>query len=366
MSPILKKNLYSSEAYFEHVCHDIDSAQRGDRVLSTTMAFDAHYPAVSKVLTSLGKAAQRGVVTDLQVDANAFMDLRHGWPGPLVSGTRLENRHHAKPFREQYEHLTHLQEQGVTVTITNPPERRFQSPFTGRSHIKTTIINDLVYMGGCNLHAPHSDCMVSWRDKTSANWLYNLMIARDSQPQTLTAWGTHDLRQTLDSQSELILDVGVTHQSAIYDEALAAIDRAKEWLVITCQYFPHSTTAKHLREAHRRGVKVLPIFNHYRAHSLINRPLQFGVTQRERLRMPASFFAGQLPPGANYLHAKVLASEQEVFVGSHNYIPTGVTFGTAELALHSKDPALSQGLVRLVINQTGITIPEYFAFLQAT
>ena len=72
---------------------------------------------------------------------------------------------------------------------------------------------------------------------------------------------------------------------------------------------------------------------------------------RERMRnLPEHFFAGRLGKLVPKLHAKVLASEKAAIVGSHNYVIQGVNFGTAELALHSMDPAFALA-VRNFTNQ---------------
>lgn len=202
--------------------------------------------------------------------------------------------------------------------------------------------------------------MVRRENPRLANWLYNLMQRRVQEPQTRKAWGNHDMRFSLSDEDEYILDVGARNQSAIYDEALDVIDRAEQWLLITCQYSFAGKTARHLRAAYKRGVRVLPIFNHFSQHGFPGNLLQGGVTATERRRMPKRFFDTQIPKSQTYAHIKVLASEHETMVGSHNYINAGVRFGTAELALHSKDPAFARGLAQFALDETRIIAPTGF------
>lgn len=357
------KTVYSTEAYFEQLCEDIDSAQQGDRVLLTTMTFETAEPRLVQVMRSLGSAVKRGAAVDLQVDAYPFMLSRGVHPGPLWRSTApLEKQKLSKPFQPLYEPLSFLSEAGATVTITNPPTRAHQIASIGRSHIKISVINDVTYQGGCNMNALHTDCMVRRESPRLADWLYNLMRRRTVQPHSRKAWGNHDMRLALTDEDEYILDVGVRNQSAIYDEALDVIDRAEKWLLITCQYSFAGKTARHLQAAYKRGVNVLPIFNHSSHHDFPGNLLQGSVTATERFRMPQRFFESQIPKSRTYAHIKVLASESESMVGSHNYINAGVRFGTAELALHSKDPAFTRGLAQFTLGETMIKAPaDFFA-----
>ena len=48
-----------------------------------------------------------------------------------------------------------------------------------------------------------------------------------------------------------------------------------------------------------------------------------------------------LSASAPKLHAKLLATDQGVMIGSHNYVKFGVSVGTAEITLKSSDPQLA-------------------------
>jgi len=344
---------YATTEYYQKLIKDITGAPSGSRILLATMAFDPKNPVIALLSSALDAAAQRGCQVTLEIDAYVFLVDEDKRPGPLFYRNSLPSKL-SGIFADIQASVTMLRNSGVDVVITNPPSRHLSSPFAGRSHIKASLINDVVYLGGCNLSSMHSDIMVRWQDAQTANWLYTLLQSRSENPRSLEAFGKTDIRQPLDSTSEIIIDVGVKHQSAIYKQALETIDSAKEWLVITCQYFPNSVTAKHLKQAHDRGVKVYPIFNHYSAHSNVHAYLQHAVTTRERLRMPTSFFLGELKRGDNYLHAKVLATENEAMIGSHNYVTAGVNFGTAEIALHVQNAGFSKAAARCILDETNL------------
>jgi phosphatidylserine/phosphatidylglycerophosphate/cardiolipin synthase-like enzyme len=326
------------------------------------MSYELHEQQIIELMNAVTESAKRGVNIIVQVDANSFLEDTQGRLGPLFWHGKLSEKM-PKVWQTIYDSLNRLRDAGAEVVITNMPTHAFAGPMIGRSHIKTSVINDKVYIGGCNLSDMHLDIMAAWQDADTADWLFELMKRRIENPKTLQAFGLQDLQHKVSDAAEIILDVGVKKQSAIYEEALRVIDRAQEWLVITCQFFPHSTTAQHLKQAHDRGVRVIPIFNHYKAHSLMSRPVQYGVRTRERLRMPASFFDTELAPDTRYLHAKLIATEREAIIGSHNYIPEGINFGTAEIALHNKTAAFSHAAVQLIVEEVGLKQSPSLSFL---
>lgn len=364
IAPIVSTSttFYATREYHEQLLSDINATAAGDRVLLVTMSYDPSEPTIQELAVTLEACAMRGVSITLQIDAHNFLEGEKWHVGPLFWHKHLPAQM-PHNFKHITDSLTRLESAGVNVIVTNMPHRPLSVPMAGRSHIKTSIINDKIYLGGRNLNNLELDIMAAWEDSATADWLFELLGKRVTKPKTQEALGIHDIHHQMSPNAEIIIDVGVKRQSAIYKEALAAIDRAEEWIIITCQYFPNSTTAKHLKKAADRGVHVIPIFNHYKAHSPINRPLQHAVTARERLRMPVSFFDHELAPDATYLHAKLIATEQEALIGSHNYVTAGVNFGTAEIALHNKTAAFSQAAAQLIVEEVGLAQSPGLSFL---
>lgn len=353
---------FATREYFEKLIQDINKTKAGDRVLLATMAYNPEPHILATVMQSLERAADRGVTVHFFSDAFNFLQNIGGHMGPLWWNTKMPAKLYGE-YKFINDSLQSLESHGVHSIITNIPRRRFTSPFSGRSHIKASIINDTIYLGGCNIEQQYIDIMTRWTNAQDAQWLYDLLLQREKNPQTIGAFGPHDMTHAIDESTDIIVDVGIRGQSAIYEQALATIDAAREWIIITCQYFPNSTTAKHLKMAHDRGVNVFPIFNHYSSHSKPKNILQHAVTGSERLRMPRSFFNHELAPGGTYLHAKLIATEQEAILGSHNYVTAGVNFGTAEIALHKKDSDFSKAAVRLILAETNLASHPDFSFL---
>jgi phosphatidylserine/phosphatidylglycerophosphate/cardiolipin synthase-like enzyme len=264
-------------------------------------------------------------------------------PGPLFLRTRLPAN---LPVRQRqcYHALQSLQSAGATCCITNIPSRRLRVPQAGRSHIKAAVVGRSSYVGGCNLSKPQElDVMVRFQDEAMAKTLAGWLACIAEAGTTRQAFQDVDTECALSGGRRLLLDAGVPGQSLVYDEALELIDTAKEWIYLTCQYFPGGTTAKHLAAAQARGVAVHIAHSHPAVHGP-QAPFHHLYRLRERVRHSAPLFSGQLSRKTPNIHAKILASERGVLVGSHNYVVQGVALGTAELALFSPDPDFAQAL----------------------
>lgn len=343
---------YNRPNYFAELTRLCDTAGAGDRILVASMNFEpTHIP---ELVTALAHASKRGADVRLIFDAYTITYANRtaarigafAWPGV---NPRLQSRNH----RAITSAVAYLQQHGVRCAITNQPHTKIAAPFVGRSHIKTAVVNDRVFIGGHNLHEPTElDEMVSFVDPPTADWLHAEMSKLLDKPYTLQAFGAHDITHTIDANTTLLLDVGVKGQSIILQNALDVIDQAQKTLLITCQYFPNGQTAFALARALQRGVDVTVLYNRPSKHGLVESPAQFASEGRERLRMPKELFRHQLSVRTPFMHAKVLASEHEAMVGSHNYIGVGVAFGTAELAMRRKDPQFAQAAADFIRNQT--------------
>lgn len=356
MQPSLATSSFDAltkEQYFRDLIKWLKRTKSGDRALLTTMTIDPAELLVQDIVHELVQAAERGVIVDFAYDAYCYLiNPLTKQPGPLyIRGTLPES---PKGVFAAMQHIAaRIEAAGGTVALTNLPLRRQSNPFSGRSHIKTAVINDRIYIGGCNLTAAEDiDLMTTFTHATTATWLYDTMKDAIHAPTIRESLQSIDQQYPIDATTTLLLDAGIRNQSAIYEHALRFIDEATDWLTMTCQYFPNDQTATRLLAAHRRGVKVKILYNNPRKHAgLQHKLLQSIVHERERIRLPASFFANQLAASNHFIHAKVLASEQGALIGSHNYVKSGVRFGTAELALLRYDPAFSHILAKSIDDQ---------------
>jgi phosphatidylserine/phosphatidylglycerophosphate/cardiolipin synthase-like enzyme len=135
------------------------------------------------------------------------------------------------------------------------------------------------------------------------------------------------------------------------DRALEIIDAARTDLLLTCQFFPHGPTAKHMARAIDRGARLRAFYNHPMQHRAPLNALYGLAAWRVRRAGPFEFSKHRLPRKHAYLHAKILTSERAALISSHNYMITGVQFGTAEIGLISTDPAFVRELNATLLRQ---------------
>lgn len=346
-----KFTFYDKPSYLDDITKRVSATKRGDRVTIASMKFDIDTPEVKKLVEALVAAAGRGVDVLLAIDAYTFLFYGDAHPGPLFYYKKLPTKLPAV-FQHRLDALEKLKAAGGHYVITNYPSRRFKNPFSGRSHIKLAVINDRVYLGGCNLSdANQIDMMAAWDDKPTADWLAAFMNKVARIRNVAVAAKDQDLSREVDKRTTLMIDVGRPDQSLIYEKAWSIMNDAQKSLFMACQYFPNGSTARLLRQAKRGGVDVSIVFNHPSKHGLTHSLIQYPVTWFERLRNPPAFFSGQLPKTQPKLHAKLIASEQAVMIGSHNYVPAGVKWGTAEIALLSRDPKFANAAIQALQKQ---------------
>lgn len=342
----------SRKEYFAELADNISRLKVGERVTVATMAFMPEELAVANILNELRAAAERGVAASLAVDGQIFLVNDKKILGPWFYFKELPD-FLLPTFKRKLQIIQELRLAGVKVVVTNKPQRPFINPFSGRSHIKLAVINDVVYVGGCNLsRVDDIDEMVRWQDKKTADWLYKFeqdVIMLGSRRPVMQ---DKDRTLIINADTELIIDSGVKGQSLIFEKALRLIDEAESSIFITCQFFPNSLTAKHLLDAHRRGVNVKILYNHPSKHGA-HRILQRLVIVNEQSKLPKVLFREQLPKEANFLHAKVIVTDKGTILGSHNYIAAGVNFGTAEIAVLSHDTEFGQEALAALNRQLG-------------
>jgi len=343
--------IISRPDYFDELIKAAITAKPNDRITIATMGFDPKEPKIHKLVEGLKQAAAAGARVELLIDAHNFMITSHKVPGPLMVRETIP-KHMPPPFRHVKQAVKELRSNGVKVTITNIPKTKLSSPFAGRSHMKYALINDLVYVGGCNLtNVEDVDLMVNWRDKSVVKQLQNIVNDIHKTKQVKTSLNATDLSVKTSFGSTLLIDSGVPNQSLIMDQAMKLIDSAQSEILMTSQFLPNSTTANHLKKAHERGVKVNIITNHPSAHSLPFNVLMRATKFHEKQRMPKHFFEDSLPKGHSYLHAKLLATDAGTLIGSHNYVAYGVQAGTAEIAILVNDPAFRTEAVQALNKQ---------------
>ncbi len=351
---------YTKPEYYADLIARLAKLGPGDRFVTATMTYQPADPAVAPLHQAICAAAQRGVHVTVLADAYNYLMSGTFTPGPLFLHSQLPPHAYARPFQEFRNGLAELRAAGARCVITNQPGRPFTNPKAGRSHMKFTVIGDRFYVGGSNLELLSSlDFMVGADAAATANWLASLADRIVETGSARLAIGADLVRPSGDVT--FLVDAGAPKRSIILERALEFIDHAQETVFISCQYFPYGITAQHLLQAHDRGVKVTIAYNHPSRFGFPANLLHHAVVATERRRLPAEFFVHS-NPGPGYLHAKLIATEAGAMVGSHNYVPAGVQFGTAEIAMLVRDPGFARRAVHTVLQQLpAIRPPDWSA-----
>ena len=359
--------LYNRPDYFRQLANEISRTVKGDRVAVMTMPIEPREPLVLTLMQELCSAAKRGVRVIITVDAISFMiTKRHEFKmGPLwfhgadsavnfSMDAGLSKLKLTPPFRDMYDQLESVRKAGGMYRITNAPTHAFTLPVAGRSHIKLAVVNNTIKLGGCNLEdSIDLDIMASFEHPALADYLFDSAdrIAQSGYVRDVLGETDQHFQPStpanIANPFDLFIDAGVPKQSRILKEALKFIDDSQKWLFFTCQYFPGGIVGKHLAQAVARGVQVHVVFSHPSTHGY-EQPGHYVYNTLQKLCLPESLFAHQLPKGLPTLHAKLLANEQGAMLGSHNYTTQGVRLGTAEIALQVHDPAFSRQIVDFI------------------
>jgi phosphatidylserine/phosphatidylglycerophosphate/cardiolipin synthase-like enzyme len=328
------------------------------------MSFEPDDPLVDELINYLIVAAKRGNKVELILDAYSFMMSRHNLPiGPVMLGRPFIKISRQKYFRDKYRRLEQLKSAGGSYHIIDLPSKStIPIPFAGRSHIKCALIGDNVHVGGCNLwHTNQFDYMVNFSSPKVAMTLHDIIDRAISVGSFRKALHGRDQTIKIDDQSTLLIDAGRPGQSVIYRTALDFIDNATDWLTMTCQYSPSPNTIKHLARSFRRGINVASYYNNPHMHAGNERWLHYSILFYDKIRHPKAIFGHEISRYDTRLHAKLLASENGMIIGSQNYVVYSVLAGTGEIAIVTTDSeATSQATAKLKQEYDYITLAESY------
>lgn len=241
--------------------------------------------------------------------------------------------------------LSDLEDVGVQVAVTNKYLEtgrglRRLNPYANRNHIKGHAIDDMVAFAGPNLTdsaADKYDFLLVAQDERLADWW-------DSFTEHEYLHGRvpsdEDYAVPIDDESHVLIDVGTPGSSLIYDTAcdwLGAEDVTHVYYVN--QFTPTGVIAKRLGQLQQSigEDKVEIVTTHY---SHFGQPARASQAWRQR-RAAFTFYT---PEDAGPVHTKTLIvtkknGEQIAMVTSNNLDERGVTYGTAETAVVTKNVA---------------------------
>lgn len=333
-------DILPTSEYYSTLKKEILKAKPKSRILISAMSVEPEEKHIKALFAALKKAAIRESVIDIAFDAQSFMVNPKTMNHRVFYAPNHPRQYTYGVFSKLNKTIEDLEKYGIRVHITNIPKRYIIRPFSGRSHIKLAIVNNISYIGGCNLDgAKNSDYMARSTNAAQSKWLYDTLLPAYRNGHIGDNLHFTDQSFSPSKNLSVLLDSGAKSQSLIYDTALKLIDESTDWLVLTCQFFPQGKIADHLVAAHERGVNVRIIYNHpLRYTDIFGKSLHSFHKLWMKQRVPKEFFKDERPRNASYLHAKILATENGGIIGSHNFVSESVRLGTAELALYGNTP----------------------------
>lgn len=307
--------LLTIEEYFKDATHEITRAKF--RVYTMTLAI-AREERTEAFMNALIKSSERGLNVNVAADTFTYSEFG-GHFSPLKK--RTERSKAVTAFTET------LIKVGVEFTWLGGNHKI--NPFAGVTHIKWTVVDDIIYaFGGVNLYgkgAINQDYMFKVADKKLANILVaeqKKIIKADKGPAHYNGLSVKT------DYGRMMIDSGQRGDSIIYDRAVELAEKAESILFVS-QYCPTGELADYVKA---KAEKVY-----------FNQPSQTPFSTSVLIR------SSQLITGlrssykkSRYLHAKFIVFRMSdgskiAITGSHNFSYSGVRFGTREVALETAD-----------------------------
>lgn len=310
MQPV--PQLILPETYVKDATDKIKHAKTRVCLLTMVLVDDT---ATSDLIDALIEAAQRGVSVNVAADSFTYTDFQ---------GSYIPTTYRSKRMRDAVTLQKKFQKAGARFEWLG---RLSTIAFTGRTHIKWCVVDDIVYsFGGVNLDAPsisHTDYMFKVKNESLAE-----RIAEEQDRIIKADHSGHSYRSHKfgDEDNMVLIDGGFLGDSIIYRRACYWAERA-EAITLVSQYCPTGKLNRLLKDHNSRVY-----FNHWTNAGFLNRiVIWFGMLSSRR---QTSY--NRRP----YLHAKFivfkLADGTKVAItGSHNFVRAGVFLGTREVALET-------------------------------
>jgi len=304
----------------EYIRQATELINKAEHRVSLIAMVIADHDATHELIEAMKAAAQRGVKVTVAADVFTYGE---------ISGSFLPVRYYSKHAREATAMARKLKKSGVRfywlghgrMTILN-----------GRTHSKWCVVDDTVFsFGGVNIYQggiEHNDYMLRTESAALGDRLVNELQRIQKAERTANNYGS--VAHELDGQT-ILFDGGIVTQSIIYRRVCELAEQAQD-ITLVSQYCPTGKLARILK---KRPHQLF--FNHPENATGMNKALI-------RLSMFTTGFRSAYLRDT-YLHAKLVIftmknGSKVAITGSHNFAYAGVMFGTREVALETKDPAI--------------------------
>lgn len=308
----------------DYVAQAAALVQQATRRVSLIALVIADHPATHDLIAALEAAAQRGVTVSVAADIFTYGE---------VSGSFLPVRYYNKQSRAATNMAKRFKTAGVKFHWLG---NGHMTLLNGRTHSKWCVVDDTVFtFGGVNLY---QDGIASndYMFRVENAELATALVAEQTRIQRIERLSQNYSSHRKQFDNAIVLfDGGVMGHSIIYKRACALAEAATE-IVFVSQYCPTGKLARILKKK-----PYHLFFNRIEQATILNKILLWINTHISGLT--TEYLREQ------YLHAKYIIftmpnGEKVAITGSHNFAYTGVLFGTREVALETKDPAIIQQL----------------------
>jgi len=331
------ETVQSAHEYFNDLLKEIRKAKK--RVYLQSMLFESG-GKIDQLEDELIKASERGLDVRINYDwvADRYVDGNLPKFPVIEKGKReLLNKFQSKNKKMH----KRLESSGVKLSETNDPSFLTSAfPYLGRSHIKSTIIDDdYCWVGGVNLTSgsfDNIDIMVKSNKKGLIIALTKLFYEINENKNA------EDYSVKIDENETLFIDVGNKNKSIIYEKAKQVINSAKKNIVFMSQFVPDSKLLKEIEKISDKGIEIKiitsneedPVFAKY-PEKLTYVMLKKTIEDRHNI---------ELIHLSRKVHAKLIIVDNKLALyGSHNYIYSGVLFGTAEIMIENSEEKVISG-----------------------
>jgi len=237
-----------------------------------------------------------------------------------------------------------LSQAGVTLTTTNIPFFHKRTlPMLGRNHTKIFLIDDTaVWLGGVNIAEimyTNEDFMVRFSRSSIIEAVADQFLkVNENTP-------TYDYKVECDKENTLLVDSGKPGKSLILNEAYEGILSAKKEIVFVSQLVPDGKLLSALCSKAKQGIDVTVITSS--KTDLMVSTFPYNITYKLFILATKDIKTIRLYHNTAKMHSKLLLVDSNVaFFGSHNFVFTGVLFGTQEICMKTIDKHIVYDLVK--------------------
>jgi cardiolipin synthase A/B len=323
MQPI--PQLILPETYVKNATAHIKKAKK--RIALLTMVL-VHDDTTDELLDALCDAARRGVTVTVAGDSFTYTDFQ---------GSYIPTTYRSKRVRDAMSMQRRFRDAGATFQWLG---RLSMVAFSGRTHIKWCVVDDVVYsFGGVNLDEQsfkNTDYMFQVKNEALAS---RIIAEQDRIVKADRSGHAYRSHQFGDDDNMVLIDGGFLGDSIIYRRACYWAERAAK-VTLVSQYCPTGKLSRLLKR-----VDTDLYFNHWTNAGLLNRAvIRLGMFSSKHTtsyhRRP-------------YLHAKFIIftmadGSKTAITGSHNFVHAGVFLGTREVALETTNKKIIAQLERFL------------------